>query len=60
MMIITTKENIIDALANIANDIMKIDGDRDYMNNSNLKCEYTQQLAIFLRNVAMYIGDKVK
>jgi len=36
----------------IANLIMRTDGDRDHMAQSNLKCEQTQAIARYLREVA--------
>ena len=41
-----------DQLNQTADEIMRIDGDRDHMVRSNLNCKQTQSIARFLRALA--------
>jgi hypothetical protein len=41
-----------DEIERVAAAIMRIDGDRDHMNRSDMTCEQTQEIARFLRRIA--------
>jgi hypothetical protein len=42
----------LDQINQVADQIMRVDGDRDHMSHSDLTCEQTQSIARFLRALA--------
>ncbi len=50
-------ETAIKALELSADAIMRIDGDRDHINQSNLVCEHTQTAARLMREVATFLKE---
>ena len=52
--------NAIAALRRSADVFMKVDGDRDYMNQSDLRCEQTQIAARLMREVADWIETQTR
>lgn len=48
-------EQAIRTLRSSAETIMRVDGDRDHMNRSDLKCEQTQTAARLMREIADFL-----